>query len=177
MIGPLALAPVIQVEVGPAASPPRAAAGLVVADGTGTRAALLSVGLSPVSVALRTQTNGTDDPSADPAVVVTNLLVPLVADAALHEPHVQALLGMQITGTTTLGGLLQNVVLTAGNAFDPKLLALDPADLMKRLATLLGNIAAAAPPLALPDNLQLSFGDGPASSALPSPSRPASGPT
>ena len=160
MIGPLALAPVIQVEAGPAASPPRVAAGLAFADGTGTRAALLSAGLSPVSVSLRTQTNGIDDPSASPGVVITNLLTPLVADAALHEQHVKDLLDMTITGTTKLGGLLQNVVLTTGNAFDPTMLALDPADLMKRLATLLGNIAAAAPPLALPDNLQLTFGDG-----------------
>jgi hypothetical protein len=159
-IGPLALAPVIEVEVGPAASPPRAAVGLIVADGTGTRAALLSVGLSPVSASLRTQTNGTDDPSADPAVVVTNLLVPLVADVALHEQHVKDLLDRPITGTTKLGGLLQKVVLTTGNAFDTKLLALDPADLMTRLATLLANIAAAAPPLTLPDNLQLGFTDG-----------------
>lgn len=160
MIGPLALAPVVQVEVGPAASPPRAAAGLVVADGTGTRAALLSVGLSPVSVALRTQTNGTDDPSANPGVVITNLLTPLVADAALHEQHVKDLLDMTITGTTKLGGLLQGVVLTTNNAFDPALLALDRADLMKRLATLLGHIAAGVPLPALPDNLQLKFGDG-----------------
>ena len=119
MIGPLALAPVIQVEAGPAASPPRVAAGLAFADGTGTRAALLSVGLSPVSVSLRTQTNGIDDPSASPGVVITNLLMPLVADAALHEQHVKDLLDMTITGTTKLGGLLQNVVLTTGNAFDP----------------------------------------------------------
>ena len=177
MIGPLALAPVIQVEAGPAASPPRVAAGLAFADGTGTRAALLSACLSPVSVSLRTQTNGIDDPSASPSVVITNLLTPLVADAALHEQHVKDLLDMTITGTTKLGGLLQNVVLTTGNAFDPTLLALDPADLMKRLATLLGNIAAAAPPLALPDNLQLTFGDGAGSSVSPSPSRRASEPT
>ena len=157
-IGPLVFAPVVEVAVGPAASPPHAAAGLVVADGAGTRAALLSVGLDPVSVSLRTQTNGADDPAADPAVVVTNVLVPLVADAALREPHVQALLGLP--AGNMLAGLLHGVVLTAGNAFDAKLLALDPNDLMKRLATLLANVANAAPPLALPDNLQLSFGDG-----------------
>ena len=116
-------------------------------------------------------------PAPSPAVVITNLLTPLVADAALHEQHVKDLLDMTITGTTKLAGLLQNVVLTTGNGFDPTLLALDPADLMKRLATLLGNIAAAAPPLALPDNLQLTFGDGPASSVSPSPSRRASEPT
>jgi len=158
-IGPLVFAPVVQVAVGPAANPPHAAAGLVVADGTGSRAALLSVGLDPVSVSLRTQTNGADDPAADPAVVVRNVLVPLVADAALREPHVQALLGMAVGGKT-LAQLLQGVVLTASSAFDPQLLVLDPNDLMKRLATLLANIAAAAPPVVLPDNLQLSFGDG-----------------
>ena len=96
---------------------PRVAVGLAVADGTGTRAALLSVGLDPVSVSLRTQTNGTDDPAADPGVVVTHVLVPLVADAALHEAHVQALLNSP-SAARTLAELLQNVVLTTTNAFD-----------------------------------------------------------
>lgn len=158
-IGPLQFAPVIEISVGPGAGPPRAAAGLVVADGAGSRAALLSVGLSPVSASLVTQTNGTDDPSPDPSVVIAHVLVPLVADAALREPHVQALLGTSVGGTT-LAGLLRDVVLTAGGTFDARLLALDPTDLMKRLATLLSKLAAAAPPLALPDNLQVTFAGG-----------------
>jgi len=169
-IGPLTLAPVVQVQAGPAVSSPRAAVGLAFAAGTDTHTALLSIGLSPVSASLRTQTNGTDDPVPSPAVAVTNLLVPLVADVALHEPHVQDLLGMTIPTPApqdappqppvTLGGLLQGVVLISGNAFDPGLLALVPSDLMKRLATLVANIAAAAPPLALPDNLTLRYSDG-----------------
>jgi hypothetical protein len=157
-IGPLTVAPVIEVSAGPAASPARVAIGLVAADGTGTRAALLSIGLDPVTASLRTQTNGTDDPAPDPAVVVTQVLVPLVADAALREPHVQDLLGTTHVGSQTLAELLQGVVLTTGSEFDAKLLALDPAYLMARLATLLAHIAAAAPPLSLPDNLTLEFG-------------------
>ena len=162
-IGPLTFAPVVEIAVGPAAGPPRAAAGLVVADGAGTRAALLSIGLDPVSVSLRTRTNGTDDPAADPVVVITHVLVPLVADAALREPHVQQLLAMQ-AGSATLGGLLHGVVLTGSGTFDTGVLALDTSDLMTRLATLLANIARAAPPLALPDNLQLALAGSGASS-------------
>jgi hypothetical protein len=158
-IGPLTVAPVIEISAGPAANPAHVAIGLVAADGTGTRAALLSIGLDPVTASLRTQTNGTDDPAADPAVVVTQVLVPLVADTALREPHVQALLGTHV-GSQTLAELLQGVVLTTANDFDAKLLALDPAYLMTRLATLLAHIAAAAPPLSLPDNLTLEFGAG-----------------
>ena len=52
------------------------------------------------------------------------------------------------------------MLLTGGDAFDTGVLALDPADLMTRLVTLISNIANAAPPLALPDNLQLTFTDG-----------------
>jgi large repetitive protein len=158
-IGPLTVAPVVEVSAGPAASPARVAVGLVVADGTGTRTALLSIALDPVTASLRTQTNGTDDPAADPAVVVTHVLVPLVADAALREAHVKALLNTSV-GSMTLAQLLQNVVLTTTNEFDAKLLALDTPDLMTRLARLLANIAAAAPPFSLPDNLQLEFAAG-----------------
>ena len=67
-----------------------------------------------MTASLRTQTNGTDDPAADPAVVVTQVLVPLVADTALREPHVQALLGTTHVGSQTLAELLQGVVLTDG---------------------------------------------------------------
>ena len=159
MIGPLSLAPVVEIAAGPDASPPRVEAGLVVTDGVGTRSALLSIDLSPVAVTLRTKTNSTDDPTADPGVVITHVLVPLVADAALHESHVHDLLATTVGGTT-LGGLLHGVLLTGGDAFDTGVLALDPADLMTRLVTLIANIANAAPPLALPDNLQLTFTDG-----------------
>ena len=158
-IGPLAVAPVVEISAGPAASPARVAVGLAVADGPGTRTALLSIALDPVTASLRTQTNGTDDPAADPAVVVTHVLVPLVADAALREAHVKALLNTSV-GSMTLAQLLQNVVLTTTNEFDAKLLALDTPDLMARLAHLLANIATAAPPFSLPDNLQLEFAAG-----------------
>ena len=158
-IGPLSLAPIVEIAAGPDASPPRVEAGLVVNDGVGTRSALLSIDLSPIAVTLRTRTNSTDDPTPDPAVVVTHVLVPLVADAALHETHVHDLLATTVGGTT-LGGLLHGVLLTGGDAFDTGVLALDPADLMTRLVTLIANIANATPPLALPDNLQLTFTDG-----------------
>ena len=159
-IGPLTVAPVVEISAGPAAGPAHVAIGLVTADGTGTRTALLTVGLDPVTASLRTRTNGTDDPAADPSIVVTQVLVPLVADTALREPHMQALLGTTHVGSQTLAELLQGVVLTTANQFDTRLLGLDPAYLMARLATLLAHIAAAAPPLSLPDNLTLEYAAG-----------------
>jgi hypothetical protein len=158
-IGPLSLAPVVEVSIGPDAAPPRVQIGLVVAAGTGTRSALLSIDLNPVAVSLRTRTGTTDDPTADPGVIVTHVLVPLVADAALHESHVHDLLATAVGGTT-LSGLLNGVLLTSTGDFDTGLLALDPADLSVRLVTLIANLANAVPPLALPENLQLSFTDG-----------------
>jgi hypothetical protein len=157
-IGPLSFAPIVEVAVGPAAGPARIEAGLVVVDGAHTRAALLSIDLNPVAVALRTRTDSVDDPNADPAVVVTHVLVPLVADAALQETHVHDLLATHV-GAGTLASLLGGVLLTNADAFDTGILALDPADLMTRLVKLIANIAGAAPLLELPDNLLLSFSD------------------
>ncbi len=169
-LGPIALAPLVQVDVGPQASPPTVALGLAWADGAQQRSARIVVDLEPaLSATLRTYTDAAADASPDLAVLLANLLVPAIADLALAEPAIGPLLATTIptaAGTTTVQQLATGVLLTTAStpAFDPAILQL--TDLPQRLARLIGNLSGIQATVA--DNLTVGIasGTGPGGTSL-----------
>ncbi len=142
-LGPLSLAPVLEVDVGSQVSPGTVSLGLAWPGTPGPQSAVLMVALSsPPAVSFQTP-GSTAAHQPDPMVLVTNLLVPAVADLALSQPQVEQLLNTEVGGTT-IESLLQHVLITSASApvLDPALLSL--TDLPQRLATLIGNLAPVA---------------------------------
>jgi large repetitive protein len=138
-LGPIILAPVAELAIG--SNPtggPHVAAGLAV-DATRTLRAVLHMGASP-SFALE----ATGDTLPDTLV---RLLLPTAVNIALSIPDVQALLARQVLGTSSIGQLLNGVLLTPAGAFDTGIL--DTTQLFPRILILAGNIAALAPALPL----------------------------
>jgi large repetitive protein len=154
-LGPIGLAPLVQVDVGPQASPPEVAFGLAWPANGHQRSARIVLGLEPsLSAAFKTYTDSAADVSPDMAVLLTNMLAPAVANLALGEPAIRSLLATTVSiaaGTKTIQQLVTGVLLTSAStpAFDPAVLEL--TDLPGRLATLLGNLSGAEATVA--DNL------------------------
>jgi large repetitive protein len=143
-IGSLTLAPLLEVDVGPQASPPQVGIGLGWETAGQPRSARIVVGLGTApSAAFRTYTGDTADAQPDLALLLGSLLVPAIAGLALAQPSVQSLLATAIPATTgtTIQGALTGVLLTAASppAFDPAVL--EPGQLPGRLATLLGHLS------------------------------------
>ena len=158
-IGPLTLAPLIEVDVGPQASPPQVGIGLGWEAAGQQRSARIVVELGPaLSAAFRTYTGDTADAEPDLALLLGNLLIPAIADLALAQPSVQSMLTTAIPATTgtTIQGVLTGVLLTNASppAFDPAVL--EPGQLPGRLATLLGHLAGIQATVA--DNLTVGLG-------------------
>ena len=145
-VGPLSLAPMFEVEAGGNGAPATVSFGLGWAEPSGAQSAVLTVVTSnPPSLSF--QTPGATSPTQpDPMVLITNLLVPAVADLALSQSQVRVLLDQQIGAVTgvTVKSLLEGVLLTAGTTptFDTAVLA--RADLPQRLARLAANLAPVA---------------------------------
>ncbi len=161
-LGPIPLAPLLDIQVGPeAVGGPHVAAGLVTGDGAHTRAILGSIGVTaPVHVAVGTRTDGTDDPTPDLGAVAGSLVLPSVVDIALQNPTVQSLLARPAVhgasfsaGSLTLQGVLTGVLLDDAGGLDTGLFALDPADLLARVMRLAHNIAAGAPSVTIGGHL------------------------
>lgn len=149
-IGSIGLAPLVEVDVGPQASPPQAGLGLGWETGGQPRSARIVLGLEPrLPAAFQTYTGDAADPQPDVALLLTNLLIPAIADLALAQPAIQSLLSAPLPAAagTTIQGALTGVLLTgpgtgapaAPPSFDPA--ALDPGKLPQLLATLLTNLA------------------------------------
>ncbi|HEY2174807.1 MAG TPA: hypothetical protein VGH85_13450, partial [Mycobacteriales bacterium] len=161
-LGPVPLAPLLDVQVGPeAVGGPHVAAGLAISDGAHARAILGSVGVTaPVHVAVGTRTDGVDDPAPDLGAVAGSLVLPTVVDIALQNPTVQALLARPAihgasfsAGSLSLQGVLSGVLLDGSGGLDTGLFALDPADLLARVMRLAHNIAAGAPSVTIGEHL------------------------
>ncbi len=161
-LGPIPLAPLLDLQVGPeAVGGPHVAAGLATGDGAHTRAILGSIGVTaPVHVAVGTRTDGVDDPTPDLGAVAGSLVLPSVVDIALQNPTVQSLLARPAVhgasfsaGSLTLEGVLTGVLLDDSGGLDTGLFALDPGDLLARVMRLAHNIAAGAPSVTIGEHL------------------------
>jgi hypothetical protein len=155
-LGPtgLTLAPFARLTAGAdAAGGARAQAGLAVTAGGQVHALAVTVAAGPpVSVSAGSLTDGQPDGTPDIAAVVTGFVIPALADVALADPSVTALLAKTVLGGPTVSALLQGVILT-GSSFDPA--ALNPAQALPRLLTLAGNVAAAGPAVTVGDYMKV----------------------
>jgi hypothetical protein len=164
-IGSIALAPLVEVDVGPQASPPQVGLGLAWQAAGHQRSARIVLGLEPtLSAAFKTYTDSAADAWTDVALLLTNLLAPAVADLALVEPSIRSLLATSV-GTTTIQGLATGVLLTSASTptFDQTVLEL--TDLPQRLATLLGKLSGIDVTVA--DNLTVGLASGTGSGGAP----------
>jgi hypothetical protein len=150
----LTLAPFARLTAGSdAAGGARAQAGLAVTAGGHVHALTLTVAAGPpLTVTAGSQTDGQPDGTPDIAAIVTGFVIPALADVALADPSVTALLGKTVLGGPTVSSLLQGVVLT-GSSFDPS--ALDPSAALQRLLQLAGNVASAAPGVTIGDHMRV----------------------
>jgi large repetitive protein len=138
-LGPLSIAPRIDVAAGPAAAGgPHLAVGLVVPD------AVISGVLRPGPP----RTFAVEATGAPLADAITLLLLPLAVDLALSTSQMQTLLAKPVLGGT-VKSTLENVVFKGGE-LDPG--ALRPAEAFTRLLKLGSNVAKApkAPKLQIP---------------------------
>ena len=151
--GPVGFAPLTRLVAGSdAAGGPRVEAGIAVSSGGHVHAlvATLQIG-PPLTVSAGTQTDGQPDGAPDIAAIVTGFVIPLLADVALADSSVAAVLAKPVLGTT-VQQLLQNVLLT-GSQFDPGVLDLSQA--VQRLLRLGGNVANANPSVTIGDHLKV----------------------
>jgi hypothetical protein len=153
-LGPAQLAPFLELAAGAeAAGGAHASAGIAVTAGGHVHTLVLTFTLGPpLSTSVGTQTDGQADGTADIGAIVTGFVIPALADVALADPSISALLAKDALGSVTVQQLLQHVLLN-GAAFDPG--ALDLTQALNRLLTLAGNIAAANPSVTIADHLQL----------------------
>jgi len=160
-LGPAELAPFLRVVAGTDAVPgPRVEAGIATTAGGHTHALLVTLLIGPpLHASAGTRTDGADDPSPDIAAIVTGFVIPLLADVALADPSVAALLTHQALTGLTVQQLLEGVLLTAGH-FDPGVLDLVPAHALQRLLRLAGNIAEANPSVSIGSHLRLEVAHG-----------------
>ena len=128
----LTLAPFARLAAGSdAAGGARAQAGLAVTAGGHVHAVAVTVTAGPpLSVSAGSLTDGQPDGTPDIAAIVTGFVIPALADVALADPSVAALLAKTVLGGPTVSALLQGVILT-GSSFDPA--ALDPSQALQRL--------------------------------------------
>ena len=161
-LGPVALAPFARFAAGAdAPGGARGQAGLAVSAGGHAHALTMTVTAGPpLAAAVGTATDGQPDAVPDIAAIVTGLVIPALADVALADPGVAALLALTALPGMTVGQLLDGVLLKAagppaGWSFDPG--ALDPAldNALGRLLRLAGNVAAAAPGVTVGDHLRV----------------------
>ena len=140
----LTLAPFIRLTAGTdAPGGARAQAGLAVTAGGHVHALAVTVTAGPpLAVSAGSLTDGQPDGTPDIAAIITGFVIPALADVALADASVAALLAKTVLGGPTVAALLQGVILT-GSSFDPG--ALDPSQALARLLKLAGNIAAAGP--------------------------------
>jgi hypothetical protein len=153
-IGPVGFAPLARVVAGSgAAGGARAEAGIAVSAGGHVHALVATLHIGPpLTVSAGTETDGQPDGSPDIAAIVTGFVIPLLADVALADPSVAALLAKPALAATTVQQLLQNVLLT-GSQFDPG--ALDLSQAVQRLLRLGANIANANPSVTIGDHLKV----------------------
>ncbi len=107
----------------------------------------------PLTVSAGTQTDGQPDPVPDLAAIVTGFIIPALADVALADSSVTAVLGRPALGGLTVQDLLEGVLLTSGGQFDPA--ALDLSQAVQRLLRLGGNVANAGPHVTIGDHLTI----------------------
>ena len=150
----LTLAPFARLTAGSdAAGGARAQAGLAVTAGGHVHAVAVTVTAGPpLSVSAGSLTDGQPDGTPDIAAIVTGFVIPALADVALADPSVAALLAKTVLGGPTVSALLQGVILT-GSSFDPA--ALDPSQALQRLLKLAGNVAAAGPSVTVGDHMKV----------------------
>jgi len=150
----LTLAPFARLTAGSdAAGGARAQAGLAVTAGGHVHAVAVTVTAGPpLSVSAGSLTDGQPDGTPDIAAIVTGFVIPALADVALADPSVAALLAKTVLGGPTVSALLQGVILT-GASFDPA--ALDPSQALQRLLKLAGNVAAAGPSVTVGDHMKV----------------------
>jgi hypothetical protein len=150
----LTLAPFARLTAGSdATGGARAEAGLAVTAGGHVHALAMTVAAGPpLTVSAGSQTDGRPDGTPDIAAIVTGFVIPALADVALADPSVTALLGKTVLGGPTVSSLLQGVVLT-GSSFEPA--ALDPSQALQRLQQLAGNVASAAPGVTIGDHMRV----------------------
>ncbi|MER5755859.1 DUF6603 domain-containing protein [Streptomyces sp. NPDC002088] len=134
-LGPITLAPVAEIAIGPA-SDARVAVGLA-ADSTRTLSGVFRFG-PPAAFAVEA-TGGSL------AEVAAALLLPPAVDLALATEEVHDLLGHVVLGGPTIAELLEDVVLTHEGTLDRGVL--DPDELLARLLRLASTIAAHSPAL------------------------------
>jgi hypothetical protein len=150
----LTLAPFARLTAGAdAPGGARAQAGLAVTAGGHVHALAVTVAAGPpLTVSAGSLTDGQPDGTPDIGAIVTGFVIPALADVALADPAVAALLAKTVLSGPTVSALLQGVVLT-GSSFDPA--ALDPSQALPRLLKLAGNIAAAGPAATIGDHLKV----------------------
>jgi hypothetical protein len=150
----LTLAPFARLTAGSEApGGARAEAGLAVTADGHVHALTVTVAAGPpLTVTAGSQTDGQPDGTPDIAAIVTGFVIPALADVALADPSVTALLGKTVLGGPTVSALLQGVVLT-GSSFDPA--ALDPSVALPRLLQLAGNVASAVPGVIIGDHIRV----------------------
>ena len=150
----LTLAPFARLTAGSdAAGGARAQAGLAVTAGGHVHAVAVTVTAGPpLRVSAGSLTDGQPDGTPDIAAIVTGFVIPALADVALADPSVAALLAKTVLGGPTVSALLQGVILT-GSSFDPA--ALDPSQALQRLLKLAGNVAAAGPSVTVGDHMKV----------------------
>jgi hypothetical protein len=150
----LPLAPFARLTAGAGApGGARAQAGLAISAGGHVHALAVTVTTGPpLSVSAGSLTDGEPDGTPDITAIVTGFVIPALADIALADPTVTALLAKAVLGGPTVSALLQDVIL-AGASFDPG--ALDPAQALRRLLTLAGHVATAAPSVTVGDHLNV----------------------
>ena len=150
----LTLAPFIRLTAGAdAPGGARTQAGLAVTAGGHVHALAVTVTAGPpLAVSAGSLTDGQPDGTPDIAAIITGFVIPALADVALADASVTALLAKTVLGGPTVSALLQGVIL-GGSSFDPG--ALDPSQALPRLLKLAGNIAAAGPGVTVGDHLKI----------------------
>jgi large repetitive protein len=132
----------------------RAEAGIAVTASGHVHALVATLLLGPpLTVSGGTRTDGQPDGAPDIAAIVTGFIIPALADVALADSSVTAVLDRPALGAVTVGELLQDVLLTSGGQFDPG--ALDLSQALQRLLQLGANVANADPSVTIGDHLTL----------------------
>ena len=154
VIGGAAIAPFAGFAGGAdAAGGARAEAGIAVSADGHVHALVATLLLGPpLTMSAGTQTDGQPDPVPDIAAIVTGFIIPALADVALADSSVTAVLSRPALGGLTVQDLLQGVLLTGGQ-FDPG--ALDLSQAVQRLLRLGGNVANADPHVTIGDHLTI----------------------
>ena len=154
VIGGAAIAPFAGFAGGAdAAGGARAEAGIAVSADGHVHALVATLLLGPpLTMSAGTQTDGQPDPVPDIAAIVTGFIIPALADVALADSSVTAVLSRPALGGLTVQDLLEGVLLTGGQ-FDPG--ALDLSQAVQRLLRLGGNVANADPHVTIGDHLTI----------------------